>query len=252
MTRVLSVLAAMMLALVAPVAAQPYPDKPIRVIVPFPAGGGGDTLARLVMNKVGEVLGVTIVIDNRAGAGGNIGTEAAARAEPDGYTLAYGTNGTHAINHTLYKRTGFDPLSDFAPISRLTQIALILVVSPGVPAASVSDTRTNVPLAVAIEKGKLEGLRTQRGTTRMVVMGDSTCWANNMLDERANRDFASLAINWLLDRSELLESLAARPIPERRLVMTKSQMLAVQWILFLVMPGSVLLVGTAVWVQRRH
>jgi tripartite-type tricarboxylate transporter receptor subunit TctC len=139
MTRVLSVLAAMMLALVAPVAAQTYPDKPIRVIVPFPAGGGGDTLARLVMNKVGEVLGVTIVIDNRAGAGGNIGTEAAARAEPDGYTLAYGTNGTHAINHTLYKRTGFDPLSDFAPISRLTQIALILVVSPGVPAASVSE-----------------------------------------------------------------------------------------------------------------
>ena len=122
----------------------------------------------------------------------------------------------------------------------------------GVPQPSVSDTRTNVPLAVAIEKGKLEGLRTQRGTTRMVVMGDSTCWANNMLDERANRDFASLAINWLLDRSELLESLAARPIPERRLVMTKSQMLAVQWILFLVMPGSVLLVGTAVWVQRRH
>jgi tripartite-type tricarboxylate transporter receptor subunit TctC len=83
MTRVLSVLAAMMLALVAPVAAQTYPDKPIRVIVPFPAGGGGDTLARLVMNKVGEVLGVTIVIDNRAGAGGNIGTEAAARAEPE-------------------------------------------------------------------------------------------------------------------------------------------------------------------------
>ncbi len=139
MTRVLSVLAAMMLTLVAPVAAQTYPDKPIRVIVPFPAGGGGDTLARLVMNKVGEVLGVTIVIDNRAGAGGNIGTEAAARAEPDGYTLAYGTNGTHAINHTLYKRTGFDPISDFAPISRLTQIALILVVSPGVPAASVSE-----------------------------------------------------------------------------------------------------------------
>jgi tripartite-type tricarboxylate transporter receptor subunit TctC len=139
MTRVLSVLAAMMLGLVAPVAAQTYPDKPIRVIVPFPAGGGGDTLARLVMTKVGEVLGATIVIDNRAGAGGNIGTEAAARAEPDGYTLAYGTNGTHAINHTLYKRTGFDPINDFAPISRLTQIALILVVNPGVPAARVSE-----------------------------------------------------------------------------------------------------------------
>jgi tripartite-type tricarboxylate transporter receptor subunit TctC len=143
-TRVLSVLTAMMFALVAPAAAQTFPDKPVRVIVPFPAGGGGDTLARLVMTKVGEALGATIVIDNRAGAGGNIGTEAAARAEPDGYTLAYGTNGTHAINHTLYKRTGFDPINDFAPISRLTQIALILVVHPGVPAANVTELLTHL------------------------------------------------------------------------------------------------------------
>jgi len=116
-----------------------YPDRPIRVIVPFPAGGGGDILARTVMGKVAEVLGQTIVIDNRAGAGGNIGTAAAARAEPDGYTLAYGTNGTHAINQTLYKSTGFDPLNDFEPISRLTEIALVLVVNPTVPAKSTSE-----------------------------------------------------------------------------------------------------------------
>src|SRR5262245_34116868 len=119
-----------------------YPDRPIRVIVPFPAGGGGDILARTVMTRVAEILGQTIVIDNRAGAGGNIGTAAAARADADGYTLAYGTNGTHAINHTLYKSTGFDPISDFAPISRLTQIALILVVHPGVPATSVPELLT--------------------------------------------------------------------------------------------------------------
>jgi tripartite-type tricarboxylate transporter receptor subunit TctC len=161
MTRVLSVLAAIMLALVAPVAAQTYPDKPIRVIVPFPAGGGGDTLARLVMTKVGEVLGATVVIDNRAGAGGNIGTEAAARAEPDGYTLAYGTNGTHAINHTLYKRTGFDPINDFTPISRLTQIALILVVNPGVPAASVSELLNYLKA----NAGKLNFASTGNGTS---------------------------------------------------------------------------------------
>jgi tripartite-type tricarboxylate transporter receptor subunit TctC len=116
-----------------------YPDRPIRVIVPFPAGGGGDILARTIMTKVGEILGQTIVIDNRAGAGGNIGTAAAARAEPDGYTLAYGTNGTHAINQTLYKATGFDPLSDFEPISRLTEIALVLVVNPAVPAKSTGE-----------------------------------------------------------------------------------------------------------------
>jgi tripartite-type tricarboxylate transporter receptor subunit TctC len=116
-----------------------YPDRPIKLIVPFPAGGGGDTLARTVMTKVSEILGQPIIFENRAGAGGNIGTEAAARSEPDGYTLAYGTNGTHAINHTLYKRTGFDPIKDFAPISRLTQIALILVTHPNVPAQSAGE-----------------------------------------------------------------------------------------------------------------
>jgi tripartite-type tricarboxylate transporter receptor subunit TctC len=133
-------LTTMMLALASsPPASAGYPDHPIRVIVPFPAGGGGDILARTIMAKVAEILGQTIVIDNRAGAGGNIGTAAAARAEPDGYTLAYGTNGTHAINQTLYKSTGFDPLNDFEPITRLTEIALTLVVNPTVPAKSTAE-----------------------------------------------------------------------------------------------------------------
>jgi tripartite-type tricarboxylate transporter receptor subunit TctC len=116
-----------------------YPDRPIKLIVPFPPGGGGDILARTVMGKVADVLGQTIVIDNRAGAGGNTGTAAAARMEPDGYNLAYGTNGTHAINHTLYKSTGFDPLNDFVPISRLTEIALLLVVHPSIPAKTPAE-----------------------------------------------------------------------------------------------------------------
>ena len=116
-----------------------YPDKPIRVIVPFPAGGGGDILARTVINKIAEQTGWTFVIENRAGAGGNIGTEAAARAAPDGYTLAYGTNGTHGINHSLYKKTGFDPVTDFEPISRFTQIALLMVVNNDVPAKSAKE-----------------------------------------------------------------------------------------------------------------
>lgn len=116
-----------------------YPDRPIRVIVPFAPGGGGDTLARMVLNKIAEQQGWTIVIDNRAGAGGNIGTAAAAKAEPDGYTLAYGTNGTHGINQALYKSTGFDPVKDFAPISRFTQIALLVVTNPAVPANSAKE-----------------------------------------------------------------------------------------------------------------
>jgi tripartite-type tricarboxylate transporter receptor subunit TctC len=113
-----------------------YPDKPIRVIVPFPAGGGGDILARTVINKMAEQTGWTFVIENRAGAGGNIGTEAVAHAAPDGYTLAYGTNGTHGINQTLYKKPGFDAIKDFEPISRFTQIALLMVVNNNVPAKS--------------------------------------------------------------------------------------------------------------------
>ena len=117
-----------------------YPEKPIRVIVPFPPGGGGDTLARLVLTKIAEQQGWSVIVGNRAGAGGNIGTAAAAHAAPDGYTLSYGTNGTHAINHTLYKNPGFDPVRDFAPISRFTQIALLLVTNPEkIPAKNAKD-----------------------------------------------------------------------------------------------------------------
>jgi len=111
-----------------------YPDKPIKVIVPFPAGGGGDILARTVINKMAEQTGWTFVIENRAGAGGNIGTEAVARSAPDGYTLAYGTNGTFGINQTLYKKPGFDALKDFDPVVRFTQIALLMVVNNDIPA----------------------------------------------------------------------------------------------------------------------
>jgi tripartite-type tricarboxylate transporter receptor subunit TctC len=120
-------------------AAAAYPDRPIKVVVPFPAGGGGDILARTVLNKIAEQQGWTIVIENRPGAGGNIGVESVARAEPDGYTLSYGTNGTHAINQTLYAKPGFDALKDFAPVGRFTQIGLVLAVHPSLPAKSLSE-----------------------------------------------------------------------------------------------------------------
>ena len=126
-------------AAVLPVAAADYPDRPIRLVVPFPAGGGADTLARLIMPRVAQGLGAPIVIDNKPGAGGNVGAEIVARAQPDGYTLLYGTNGTHAINQSLYGSLRFDPVRDFAPISRLTAIAAILVVNPDFPATSVRE-----------------------------------------------------------------------------------------------------------------
>jgi tripartite-type tricarboxylate transporter receptor subunit TctC len=116
-----------------------YPDRPIRLIVPFPPGGGADNLARMIMPKVAAQLGRSIVIENKPGAGGNLGAEFVARALPDGYTLLYGTNGTHGINPTLYGNPRFDPLKDFEPVSRMTRIAALLIVNPDLPVQSLGE-----------------------------------------------------------------------------------------------------------------
>jgi len=137
-------------------------------------------------------------------------------------------------------------------VSTSPKASLVTDFRDGVPNPSPTDVRTNVAIAVAIEKGKLQGLTADRGTTRAVVVGDSIFWNNNMLDSGANRDFASLTVNWLLDRSQLLGSLAPRPIPQFRVVMTERQMTSVRWLLLFGMPGSVLLLGSMVWVKRRH
>lgn len=120
-------------------AASDYPLKPIKVVVPFPPGGGGDNQARLVLTRAARELGQPIVFENIAGAGGNVGAQQAARAGADGYTLLYGTNGTHGINHALYKNPGFNPLKDFEPVSRLTSIPALLVTRSDAPAQNVAD-----------------------------------------------------------------------------------------------------------------
>lgn len=116
-----------------------YPNKPVKLIVPFPAGGGGDTLARLVMLRAAKELGQPIVVENIGGAGGNVGSAAAAKAPADGYTLLYGTNGTFAINHAIYKSPGFIPLRDFNPVTQLTSIAAMVVVRPTLPVKSMTE-----------------------------------------------------------------------------------------------------------------
>src|SRR4029453_3342928 len=116
-----------------------YPVKPVHLIVPFPAGGGADSLARLIMPKVSKALGQPVVIENKAGAGGNGGPELVSRAGPAGYTLLYGANGTHAINPSLYRDLRFDPVKDFIPVSRMTEIAALLIVHPSVPAHSTAE-----------------------------------------------------------------------------------------------------------------
>jgi len=119
--------------------AQPYPQKPIRIIVPFAAGGIADTFARSIGQKLNEAWSQPVVVENRAGAGGNIGAEAVAKAPPDGYTLVMGNIGTHALNVTLFKDLPFDPIRDFAPVALVLEADGLLVVPPSLPVSSVKD-----------------------------------------------------------------------------------------------------------------
>ena len=115
----------------------PYPSKPIRLIVPFPPGGGAEATARLVATKMAESMGPAVVVETRAGAGGNIGTDYVARAQPDGYTLLLATNGM-AIQPHLQKLT-WDPIKDFTPVGLVAVYALVIAVHPSVPAQNLSE-----------------------------------------------------------------------------------------------------------------
>ena len=118
---------------------QAYPAKPVRFIVPWPAGGVADITARLVARKLGENTGQPFVVDNRAGATGIIGCELAARAAPDGYTLLMGTTTTHATNPVVFKKLPYDPIKDFAAISLVADAPFVLLVHPSLPVKSVKD-----------------------------------------------------------------------------------------------------------------
>lgn len=118
--------------------AQTYPDKPIRWIVPWPPGGGADVLSRMLSGRLAELMGQPVIIDNRGGAAGNIGAEVAARAIPDGYTIAFAYSGTHSINPHIYSKMPFRD-SDFAPVIWLSMVPQVLVVNPAVPAKTVKE-----------------------------------------------------------------------------------------------------------------
>jgi len=126
-------------ALASAASAQPYPSKPIRMIVPFTPGGSTDIIARVVAQKLSEAVGVQVLIDNRPGAGGVIGVEVAAKSPPDGYTLVMGHIGTFGVNPSLYKKLPYDPIRDFAPITLVAMVSNLLVVHPSLPAKSVKE-----------------------------------------------------------------------------------------------------------------
>lgn len=120
-------------------AAQNYPQKPIRLLVGFPPGGGNDALMRVIAPKLSEALGQQLVIDNRAGAGGNIAAEVTAKSAPDGYTLMMGFSTVLTTNQSLYRNIGFDSTRDFAPIAQLATAQYVLVVHPSLPAKTISE-----------------------------------------------------------------------------------------------------------------
>jgi tripartite-type tricarboxylate transporter receptor subunit TctC len=127
------------LAAIAGAQAPAYPTKPIRLVVPFPAGGATDILAREVAKHLTDAWGQSVVVDNRPGAGGNIGSELVAKAAPDGYTLEMGTVGTHAINASLYSKMPYDHVKDFVPVILVAGVPNVLEVNPALPVNSVQE-----------------------------------------------------------------------------------------------------------------
>ena len=153
----LSILA---LIFAATASAQSFPTKPLKIIVPFPAGGTVDFFARVISTKLSEALGQSVLVENRAGAGGNIAAEAVAKAAPDGYALLMGSE-IIAINTSLYSKIGYDPVKDLAPITLVGTVPNILIVHPGLPVNSVNDL-------IALAKktpGKISFASTGQGTS---------------------------------------------------------------------------------------
>ena len=147
-------------------AAQTYPAKPIRLMVPFPPGGSTDIVARIVAQKLGAQLGQNLVIENRGGAGGTLGTAVVAKAPADGYTLVVGTTSTHVVAPSVYQKLEYDPVKDFAPISLIAVTPYLLVVNPSVQAKTVKEL---VGLMKA-QPGKLNYASAGVGSTTHLAM----------------------------------------------------------------------------------
>ena len=125
-------------------AAQTYPARPVTLVVPFPPGSTTDLVGRILADKLSEALGQQVVIDNRSGAGGSVGSEYVARSAPDGYTLLMGTIGTHAINPSVYPKISYDPVTDFTPIIQFGTAPNVLVVNPSLPVRTLLELIAHV------------------------------------------------------------------------------------------------------------
>ncbi|QOF70479.1 tripartite tricarboxylate transporter substrate binding protein [Aminobacter sp. SR38] len=139
MTLALGLSAASLLALAPQAIAQKFPDRTVTLVVPFAAGGSTDVVARIIAQKMSDDLGQQVIVENVAGAGGNIGADRVARAEPDGYTILMGTVATHALNPLILKTKPYDPEKDFTPVSLLVVVPNVLVVNPQLPVNNVQE-----------------------------------------------------------------------------------------------------------------
>src|SRR5579872_4494526 len=137
-----------------------YPERPIRLVVPFPPGGPTDVVGRIVAAQLSEVLGQQVIVDNKAGAGGNVGTDVVAKSKPDGYTLLLGTAATHGINVSLYQHLEYDPVKDFAPIALTGENPMVLLVPPSMP-----HTVGDLVAKLKAEPGKWSYASSGNGTT---------------------------------------------------------------------------------------
>lgn len=164
-------------------AQQAFPNKPIRLVVGFAPGGNTDTVARVVGAKLGERLGTQVIIDNRGGAGGTIGTEIAARANSDGYTLTMGTTTTHAIAVAAYPKLRYDPVKDFEPIALVAIAPYLLVVNQNVPVKNLKEFISHVQS----QPGKLNYASAGQATTTHLVMAT--------LQQRAKLDMVHVPFN---------------------------------------------------------
>jgi tripartite-type tricarboxylate transporter receptor subunit TctC len=144
-----------------PAAAQTWPNRPLHLVVPFPPGGTTDIVARAVAAEIGKSLGQQVIVENRSGAGGNIGSDYVAKAAPDGYTVVMGTVGTHAINVSLYSKMPYDAVKDFAPITLVASVPNVLEVNPSLPVKSVQEL---IAYAKA-NPGKLDFASSGNGTS---------------------------------------------------------------------------------------
>lgn len=153
-----SVLMAVMLSTGALAVAQGYPDKPIKLVVPYPPGASTDVTARLIGQRVSTLLGQPVVVDNRSGASGNIGAEYVARQPADGYTFMLGTDATHAANTHLVAKPTFNPLKDFTPLALIAMNPIVLVVNPSVPATNLKE------YVEGVRSGRIQGAFGSSGT----------------------------------------------------------------------------------------